>query len=96
MVAADWAEETGISVFVIKGRIQRGWTPEAALTTPVSKFLQRGQQLIAINGEMRSLRDWSKENDIPIKTVYYRIDNGWSPEEAVTVPISKPNTRPRK
>lgn len=34
---AMWAKETGISYFVIRSRLNRGWDAERALTTPVPK-----------------------------------------------------------
>lgn len=33
----EWAEETGINFHTIKGRLNRGWSPEKALTTPVPR-----------------------------------------------------------
>jgi hypothetical protein len=34
---AMWAKETGISYFVIRSRLNRGWGAERTLTTPVPK-----------------------------------------------------------
>lgn len=36
--ASDWADETGLSVFLICSRIQQGWPHERAVTEPKRKY----------------------------------------------------------
>lgn len=38
---AAWSEETGIPTKIISWRIDRGWTPNRALTIPVKKYKKR-------------------------------------------------------
>ncbi len=37
LTIAQWSQETGISPCAIYCRLQRGWSPEKTLTTPISK-----------------------------------------------------------
>ena len=37
----DWSETTGINKKTIKSRIERGWSPEKTLTTPVRKIKRK-------------------------------------------------------
>jgi len=34
----DWSEQTGINYHTLRERFIRGWTPEAALTTPAQEY----------------------------------------------------------
>lgn len=42
------------------------------------------------NKETKNLAKWSKKTNIPIDTLYHRLDRGWSVERALTQPHKRP------
>jgi len=48
--AAEWSDETGIPAYVIRGRLDSGWTPEKAVSTHVKPRLAK----VIIKGVPRS------------------------------------------
>jgi len=49
---------------------------------------------ITFAGETKSIRQWADEGDVPLNTVYNRVNAGWSIYEAITKPVSRSNTNP--
>lgn len=86
-----WVERTGMAYVTILSRLKRGWTPERAMTEPLS---DRGQdngpradaELFTHNGETLTLRDWSKRLGIGKGTLWTRIKKGWPIEKALSTP----------
>lgn len=79
----DWVEETGIPKSTIKNRLQRGWTDEQIINTPIqnkarnnSLFPVGGSEIVARLGLNR-------------QTVKSRMLRGWTFEEAITKPVNK-------
>ena len=79
---ADWAADTRCSVdyVTLLQRIERGWSPEDAITTP---SLRRYE--LAAWGETKRLYEWTRDPRCraPADTIASRIARGWSPEEAI-------------
>lgn len=56
-------------------------------------------RLIQCMGRTQTLTEWSRETGIGIKTISGRLDDGWSPELAITSPVAprrwrgKPGTK---
>jgi len=46
---------------------------------------QRGARLV-VNGEEKSIKEWSQIADITVFTIRYRLKAGWTPEQAVFSP----------
>ena len=71
------AEKHGISKDTLNFRIRRmGWDKEKALTTKTRKYTDRAKQV-----------EIAKANGIGRSTFYDRLADGWSAEDAYTVPV---------
>lgn len=82
---AEWAREIGIKDSTIRSRLARGSTVEEALGEPV-KQPHTVSTIIDINGESKSVQDWSKVSGISPKMILYRLSAGWTPELAIFEP----------
>lgn len=49
---------------------------------------RRTNRLITFNGETKCLMDWTEEFNVKYDLVRYRLNRGWSIEQALTIPIS--------
>lgn len=50
---------------------------------------------LTFNGKTQTIREWAKELEMPWPTLYDRINrNGWTVEEALTIPLG--GSRPKK
>lgn len=81
----EWSKRTGIPANIISNRLNRGWTPERAVGTPVRK--RRGPK----PGRSPTVREWSERTGIPANIIYVRLSRGWTLERAVGTPV-----RPRR
>ena len=71
------AEKHGISKDTLNFRIRRmGWDKEKALTTKTRKYTDRAKQV-----------EIAKANGISRATFYDRLSDGWSAEDAYTIPV---------
>lgn len=76
---AEWAEELGIPVPTLRGRLRRGWTIEEAL-----KADRKYGSVIEFNGKAMTLTEWAKELGIPRATLNGRLNiRKWSVERAL-------------
>lgn len=76
---AEWAEELGIPVPTLRGRLRRGWTIEEAL-----KADRKYGSVIEFNGKALTLTEWAKELGIPRATLNGRLNiRKWSVERAL-------------
>lgn len=82
----EWAADARCSVgyVTILQRIERGFTPEDAITTPSLK-----RHELTVFGETKSIGEWAKDVRCVIsgKQLWNRIVLGWYPEEAITQPL---------
>ena len=83
MAISDWADEYGIKLACLTGRLNNGWDIEKALTTPVGSTRAR---MLTFRGESKSLSEWSRLTGIRIATIHQRLDRGWPIEKALTTP----------
>lgn len=88
---AEWSEETGLGLNVIKQRLDTlGWSIEEALSIPATKACNwRGTThkdagTFAFNGEQRTLREWSALTGIKLATIRSRLGRGWPVERALS------------
>ena len=91
---SEWSKVVGIPSSIILQRLNRGWTPAAALLTSVDKEKTKNnitnEILIEYNGKIMNIKDWSRTLDIPYWLLHSRIRKlGWSPERAFTTPVKK-------
>lgn len=90
-----WSEKLGISYWCIAQRKLRGWSDEAALTTPVDSKMQRTTppKRIVYRGESHTIREWSKITGVDSRTISSRLHDGWTEEKALTAPIEQQRQR---
>lgn len=79
---AQWAEELGISIYALSGRLSRG-------VMSVEEALTYRPPLIEYNGKALSATEWSALVNVSANTISKRISYGWTAEEALTTPIDK-------
>jgi len=80
---AEWMDIVHLSRSVITDRLNRGWTPEDTLFTPVRHC---STALITFDGRAQSLSAWAREIDISIALLHQRLQD-WTVEEALTTPV---------
>jgi len=92
---ASWGEEYGISGHVLNRRInKRKWSFERALTTPIQPQAfpvnsgTRQNQILELNGERKTLLEWSREIGIPYKKLRGRLILGWDDRRTLTTPFN--------
>lgn len=86
---AEWARITGLSYYVLRARITRGWSIERALTEPAGTNYRHARS-ITFNGETHTIREWAHILNIKESTLSTRINGyGWPIERALTEPVQK-------
>ena len=60
----------------------------AKASAPATRKIRKNAKLIEYNGKKQTYGEWEKETGINRYTLMYRIDHGWSVEEAFTTPIN--------
>lgn len=81
----SWCKEYGICVATYYQRKRKGMSDEEAIIKPKDDKEYKNQH-IKINGIEHDLQTWCSECGIPKGTYYSRLRNGWSKEEALTIP----------
>ena len=77
---ADWAAELGCAPSAIARRLEGGWTPEDAVTTPPRECEER---TIEARGQTLNLAQWSRLSGVSPMTIAHRLDTGGPPESAI-------------
>lgn len=85
---AEWAEDYGHETHTVIGRLELGWEPERALTTPVRKPVE-----IKAFGKSLTIREWSEELGLSVAVIRGRINSGWEADQALLTPVLSPNTQ---
>lgn len=70
-------ELLGFSVQTIRARIKRGMSYEDAISKPIERVSLTETQ-----------RQTARENKISMTTVYSRLRNGWTSQQAVNIPVN--------
>lgn len=73
----EWAERIGMNPITLATRIKRGWSAQLALTTPA----RVGQRVRTI-----PMRVICQETGIPVSTYFWRLQQGWTPHDALHTP----------
>lgn len=82
---AQWAKDLGFNKSTLYLRIDKyGWSIAEALGTPAT---QRPLRMITYNNQTKSLSQWARELGVCRRTLNRRITDGWSPNQAFTIPI---------
>jgi hypothetical protein len=85
---AEWCDELALPYSTVRGRLRRGWSDEAALTTPVRAIdSRRGNPLLmTYQGRTQSMSAWCKELGLSPSTVCCRLKRGCTTAEALAPP----------
>jgi len=81
LLLVDWANRLGVSATTILDRLNRGWSQEKAVTTPVSP--KNIPKLINVKGEALTLKEASVKYGVPVACIRSRLASGKAPDEAV-------------
>ncbi|HDR7850957.1 TPA: hypothetical protein QCY30_005795 [Bacillus toyonensis] len=82
------AKSNGIGRRALYMRVHTyGWELQEALTTPPRAYWHIGE------GKFNKLLKVAKENGIIPSTFYGRVNSGWDPQDAATIPVRKQNDR---
>ena len=95
---SQWGRKLGISPNRIRGRLNRGWTEEQALTVPKNISLEQLAKSIEYKGEHFLFKDLAKKFNLNPGTLRARLNRGWSLEDSLTKPLDhrKPLTKKSK
>lgn len=84
----DKYSQNGVSYKHFHARYKKyGWDLEDALTRPLNGTY------ITVDGVTKSVSEWSKIYGIKSGTIHYRLNNGWSNEDAIKKPVRKTGKR---
>ncbi len=88
----EWSKDrrSVVSHLTLASRLEAGWQPERAITTPAVKSIRQLEKLVSAFGESKSLLDWATDSraQVPSRTILWRLRRGWSAEDAITQGIS--------
>ena len=85
--ALDWSDDprAAVSTGTIRHRIEGGWEPERAISTPLAEPSLR---LMEAFGETKCLAAWGTDDRCRVSmwTIRHRLEEGWSLEDALKTP----------
>lgn len=97
---SSWGRKNHLDGEAIRKRLARGWTVEEAVGEKehkrdweASARKRHDARYITVKGETKHIMDWSKESGICESTIQSRLKRGWSPEDAVFVPLIRKGHR---
>ncbi len=80
---AEWAESIGLRYETLHKRLNSGWSPERALSTPRKPY---DHSPIEHNGEHKTLTEWAASSGLAPPTLRSRLRCGWTLAHALTIP----------
>lgn len=83
-----WSKRTGLCRFLIAKRLNRGWSPERALTTPTPPkiAMRRKQRSLVVDGQPRTLVECAQLAGISLGAFVKRLDGEMALDEAISTP----------
>lgn len=91
----SWALSNGYTdnLTIDRKKVNEGYYPENCSWKTITDQAKNKRDSVHITawGETKILSDWSKDPrcKIDMRMIKYRIDNGWSPENAISIPPLK-------
>jgi hypothetical protein len=83
----DWAADLEMSPSAITRRLQKGWSPEEAVSIASTKIDDEARLMI-IDGDTMRLPAWAALSGIAATTIWHRVTcMGWSHKKAVFTPV---------
>lgn len=83
---AEWVELLGVPERRVRTRLQRGWDPTEALTTPFQRWSPRQAVTVVAFGQSLRLCEWADRLGCRPEVISGRVRRGWSAEDAVSKP----------
>ncbi|MFI5404945.1 MAG: hypothetical protein ACHQ1D_00380 [Nitrososphaerales archaeon] len=84
---AEWCEIYNLAPSTYQNRIVRGWSEVEAIITPPEDQSENSSNYpkiyLEIDGEKKSLLEWSQISGVDKKTIRHRISKNWPAKEAV-------------
>lgn len=77
-----WAKKLGVCTQCLKGRLERGWSIERAVTATASKANLPAK--IPFAGEVLSISEWARRTGLSKALISLRLKNHWSIRDALT------------
>ena len=88
----NWSLNNGYQSDLTLDRINSNHNYEPSNCRWVDWYTQENNRSICrrlvIDGVNKTITEWSRETGIPSATIRYRISHGFSPKDAVTIPIT--------
>lgn len=56
---------------------------------------RRNNRLINFNGQEKTLSEWACQTGIGVRTLWYRLNSGWSIDIALTAPVNRSKSHHR-
>lgn len=81
---AEWAKELGVPVKTFRLRVWKGWTPEEVMRGRRVKANGKTVRTLTYDGVTLPVGAWARRLGVWGKTMYRRIDRGWSDSEIIT------------
>lgn len=78
---AKWCRELGLNHTTVASRLRTGFTPEAALTTPIKKL--KPKRTVEHQGQVISARRLCELKDIPYSAFMKNLEKGMSIDQAL-------------
>lgn len=91
----EWSKITGLPIYTIRNRIRANWKDEEILSIPnerENRIIHLDSKVITYNGETHNLVEWSKITGISNRVIAERIRMGFTPEQALCVPVGSRRT----
>lgn len=86
-----WAAqpECTVTATTVSSRLNRGWSPEQAISRPTSTHL--GSTLVTIDGQTKTIRQWAQTErcTVSYSTVLRRLHQDMNPRVALTAPSAR-------
>lgn len=83
----DMCKHYGIASSMYKDRVRRGYSVEKALLTEKDALSKRVEFTDHLGNTFHSISECADCYEIPMKTLSYRLNHGWSIEKALLTPV---------
>ncbi len=85
---ATLARATGLSEFLVRDRLKKGWTLKRAITTPKVTVNAASRPITFGGVRYESMNHACRAYGIARNVVYHRLDKGWGMKRALTTPVA--------
>lgn len=91
LILKDWADKLGVTPTTILDRIRKGMSEQEAVTTLRSP--RSDAKVLDFHGEALTLKQASERFSLPLKALRRRVSEGFSLEDAVSIPLKSTGVR---